>query len=45
MAQHTIAAPVRVWHDSAHASLCLLGSYVRRSDFFQPLEEHVQIAQ
>jgi hypothetical protein len=45
MAQDTITAPVRIWHDSAHASLCLLGTYLRRTGFFQPLEEQVQIAQ
>ncbi len=45
MLQHNTATPLRVWHDSAHASLCVLGTYLRRSGFFQPLEEFVQIHQ
>ena len=34
-----------VWYNSAHASLCVLGSYLRRIGFFTPLEEQVQIQQ
>ncbi len=45
MPQHTTVAPARVWHDSAHASLCLLGSYLRRTGFFAPVEAQVQIQQ
>jgi hypothetical protein len=45
MSQNNITPPVRVWHDSAHASLCVLGSYLRRTDFFAPLEAHMQIQQ
>jgi hypothetical protein len=45
MSQDTISAQARTWYDSAHASLCLLGRYLRRTGFFQPLEEHVQIQQ
>jgi hypothetical protein len=45
MAQDTTPAPARAWHDSAHASLCLLGGYLRQIGFFQPLEERVQIRQ
>jgi Transposase DDE domain len=45
MSQDNTTAPVRVWHDSAHASLCVLGSYLRRTNFFQPLEQHLQIQQ
>jgi hypothetical protein len=45
MSQHITSAPVHIWHDSAHASLCLLGRYLRQIGFFQPLEERVQIPQ
>jgi hypothetical protein len=37
--------PVRVWYNSAHASLCVLGTYLRRTGFFAPLEAQVQIKQ
>ena len=33
----------RKWFDTAHASLCLLGSYLRLVGFFQPLEEKVKL--
>lgn len=45
MPQDNTAIPARVWYDSSHASLCLLGTYLRRSGFFQPLEDQVQIQQ
>ncbi len=45
MSQHTISAHAHAWHDSAHASLCLLGAYLRQTGFFLPLEEFVQIQQ
>lgn len=45
MAQDTISAPARIWYDSPHASLCLLGSYLRQTGFFQPLEERMHIQQ
>lgn len=45
MAHDTIPAQARAWHESAHASLCLLGSYLRQIGFFQPLEERAQIQQ
>jgi hypothetical protein len=45
MSQNNTATPAHVWHDSAHASLCVLGSYLRRTGFFQPLETHMQIQQ
>lgn len=45
MSQDNTTTPGRVWYASAHASLCLLGSYVRRIGFFTPLEEQVQIQQ
>jgi hypothetical protein len=35
----------RKWHDSAHASLCLLGSYLRLIGFCRPLEEGVKLKQ
>ena len=45
MTQDNITTPARVWHASAHASLCLLGSYLRRTGFFTPLETRLQIQQ
>jgi hypothetical protein len=39
------AARERKWHDSGHASLCLLGAYLRRSGFFRPLEEGLRLRQ
>jgi hypothetical protein len=45
MPQDNTTTSVRVWHDSAHASLCVLGSYLRRSGFFTPLETRMQIQQ
>lgn len=45
MPQDNTAPPARVWYDSAHASLCLLGTYLRRIGFFAPLEGHLQIQQ
>jgi len=35
----------RIWHDSAHASLCALGVYLRRIGFFRPLEQRVHLSQ
>ena len=35
----------RTWKESGHASLCLLGLHLRRMNFFQPLQAHVQIEQ
>src|SRR5215472_18594636 len=45
MSQDNTATPARVWYDSAHASLCLLGEYLRRTGFFTPLETRLQIQQ
>jgi hypothetical protein len=45
MKQHSRRARERKWFDSGHASLCLLGSYLRRTGFFQTLEEQVQLQQ
>ena len=39
MRKHSKPARGRKWFDSGHASLCLLGEYLRRSGFFRPLEE------
>jgi hypothetical protein len=33
------------WHESSHASLCLLGSYFQRQHFFQPLETRLHLPQ
>jgi hypothetical protein len=38
MAQDNMNPHERTWHESSHASLCLLGSYLREKGFFQPLE-------
>ena len=45
MVQDNTTRPVRVWYDSAHASLCLLGTYLRRTGFFVPLEGRVCLPQ
>src|SRR5689334_6902515 len=37
MSHHTIRHEQK-WHESSHASLCLLGSYLQSQHFFQPLE-------
>jgi hypothetical protein len=43
--KHTRRSRRRKWFDSAHASLCVLGGYLRRTDFFRPLEEGVKLKQ
>jgi hypothetical protein len=45
MQHHTTFYAQRTWHESGHASLCLLGVHLRRMNFFQPLEAHVKIEQ
>ncbi len=45
MCKHTTAGPARKWYDSAHASLCMLGAYLRAVAFFRPIEEGVKIKQ
>jgi len=45
MQHHNTSAARRIWYDSGHASLCLLGVHLRRIGFFKPLEEYVQIHQ
>ena len=46
MSQHSSRpARSRQWFDSSHASLCLLGGYLRRTGFFRGLEEQVPLPQ
>jgi hypothetical protein len=45
MQHHSISATARIWNESGHASLCVLGVHLRRMDFFRPLEAHVKIGQ
>jgi hypothetical protein len=45
MKKHTVERGERRWHDSAHASLCVLGGYLRRIGFFRPLEAGVRLKQ
>src|SRR5438874_5630998 len=40
-----IRTPERKWYDSSHASLCALGAYLQRRQFFAPLEAEVHIHQ
>src|SRR5712692_4034570 len=35
----------RKWFDSGHASLCLLGAYLRRTGFFQTLADGIKLKQ
>lgn len=45
MSKHNTRSDQRKWFDSAHASLCVLGTYLRFVGFFRPLEEAVKIKQ
>jgi hypothetical protein len=45
MFQNNTNGQRRIWHDSAHASLCALGTYLCRMDFFRPLEQRVHLSQ
>jgi len=45
MSQGNTTTPQRKWHDSAHASLCLLGLPLCHIGFFKPLQAHVKIQQ
>jgi hypothetical protein len=45
MAQDNTSAQKRAWHESNHASLCLLGSYLQEQRFFQPLETRLRLRQ
>jgi hypothetical protein len=45
MSEHNTSATPQKWYDSGHASLCLLGKYLRQIGFFEPLERRVHIEQ
>ncbi len=45
MSQHTTVGSQPKWYDSGHASLCVLGKYLRQIGFFEPLERRVHIKQ
>ncbi len=45
MEQCSGGARERKWYDSGHASLCLLGCYLRQIGFFRPLEEGLRLKQ
>jgi hypothetical protein len=45
MQHHNTSASRRVWQESGHASLCLLGVKLRRMGLFKPLEAHIKIGQ
>src|SRR5512135_2144084 len=45
MRHHNTCDRARTWHESGHASLCLLGVHLCRQSFFKPLEAHIKIGQ
>jgi len=45
MQQHNTVGSSPKWYDSGHASLCVLGKYLREIGFFEPLERRVHIEQ
>ena len=45
MSNRNTSASRRIWHESGHASLCLLGEHLRRKGLFKPLEAHMKIRQ
>jgi hypothetical protein len=45
MHQNNTVVSQQKWYDSAHASLCILGSYLRQIGFFEPMERHVHLRQ
>ena len=45
MHEHNTVGSQPKWYDSGHASLCILGNYLRQSGFFEPLEKRVKLAQ
>jgi Transposase DDE domain len=45
MHQHNTRVSQQKWYDSAHASLCLLGTYLREIGFFEPVERRVHLSQ
>jgi hypothetical protein len=42
--QNTVVSQPK-WYDSGHASLCVLGTYLRQIGFFEPLERRVHLEQ
>jgi hypothetical protein len=45
MHQHNTVGSQPKWYDSGHASLCVLGKYLRQIGFFEPLERRVHLEQ
>lgn len=45
MHQHNTVGSPQKWYDSGHASLCILGKYLRQIGFFEPLERRVHLKQ
>jgi hypothetical protein len=45
MHQHNTVVSHQKWFDSGHASLCVLGKYLRQIGFFDPVERRVHIEQ
>jgi hypothetical protein len=45
MQYRNTSASRRIWQESGHASLCLLGVHLHRKGLFKPLEAHVKIRQ
>ena len=45
MYQNNTPVSQQKWYDSAHASLCVLGVYLREVGFFEPVERHVHLQQ
>jgi hypothetical protein len=45
MHQNNMQTSQQKWYDSGHASLCVLGKYLRQIGFFDPVERRVHIEQ
>ena len=45
MHQHNTVVSHQKWFDSGHASLCVLGKYLRQIGFFDPVERRVHLEQ
>lgn len=45
MHQNNTLVSQQKWYDSAHASLCILGRYLRQIGFFEPVERRVHLQQ
>ena len=43
MQHHTTSSANRIWNESGHGSLCVLGVHLPLIGFFQPLEAQVKI--